>query len=85
MAIVNVTIRMDENVKKEAEKLFDSLGLDLTTAINNFLMQAIKEQRIPYETTMNPSSFRYATEEEVEETFEKEFSKHERVYKELAK
>ena len=34
--------------KKEAEKLFDSLGIRMTTAINIFLKQAIKEQGIPF-------------------------------------
>lgn len=48
MANVNVTIRMDENVKKEAEELFSDLGLTLSSAINVFVKQAIKEQRIPF-------------------------------------
>lgn len=48
MANVNVTIRMDKNVKKEADELFSDLGLTLSSAINIFVKQAIREQRIPF-------------------------------------
>lgn len=48
MPSTNVNIRMDIETKKEAEKLFDSLGIRMTTAINIFLKQAIKEQGIPF-------------------------------------
>lgn len=48
MPSTNVNIRMDIETKKEAEKLFDSLGIRMTTAINIFLKQAIKEQDIPF-------------------------------------
>ena len=43
------TINIDEETKKEAQELFKDLGMNLTTAINIFLKQAIKEQKIPFE------------------------------------
>lgn len=49
MATTNVTIRMDNEVKKEAEELFNDLGLNLTSAINMFIRRAIAEQGIPFE------------------------------------
>lgn len=39
MPSTNVNIRMDIETKKEAEKLFDRLGIRMTTAINIFLNQ----------------------------------------------
>jgi len=42
--MTNVTIRIDDNVKKEAETLFDELGLSISGAINIFFRQAIREQ-----------------------------------------
>ena len=42
------TINIDEETKKEAQELFKDLGMNLTTAINIFLKQAIREQRIPF-------------------------------------
>ena len=49
MANTNVTIRVDANLKKEADELFDDLGMSFTTAINIFIKQAVREQRIPFE------------------------------------
>jgi len=49
MATTNVTIRMDNEIKKQAEELFNDLGLNLTSAINMFIRRAIAEQGIPFE------------------------------------
>ena len=48
MATVNTSIKIDEKTKKEAQKLFKDLGLSLSTAINIFLKQAIREKGIPF-------------------------------------
>ena len=42
------TINIDEEIKKEAQELFKDLGMNLTTAINIFLKQAIREQGLPF-------------------------------------
>ena len=47
MATVNTSIKIDEKTKKEAQELFKDLGLSLSTAINIFLKQAIREKGIP--------------------------------------
>lgn len=46
MATLN--IQVDEKVEKEAEKLFSDFGLDMSTAINIFLRQSIRENCIPF-------------------------------------
>ncbi len=51
MAKVSTNISLDSDVKKEAQALFSTFGLDLTTAINLFLRQSIREKRIPFEIT----------------------------------
>lgn len=48
MATVNTSIKIDEETKKEAQKLFKDLGLNLSTAVNIFLKQAIREKGIPF-------------------------------------
>ena len=48
MATVNTSIKIDEETKKEAQKLFKDLGLSLSTAINIFLKQAVREKGIPF-------------------------------------
>jgi len=42
------TINIDEETKKEAQELFKDLGMNLTTAINIFLKQAIRERGLPF-------------------------------------
>ena len=49
MANMSMNIRMDSEVKKNAERIFGELGINMTTAINIFLRQAIRENGIPFE------------------------------------
>jgi len=51
MNVSNINIRIDNEVKKEAQDVFSSLGLDMTTAINIFLRQAIRQRSIPFPVT----------------------------------
>ncbi|MBO4359914.1 MAG: type II toxin-antitoxin system RelB/DinJ family antitoxin [Eubacteriaceae bacterium] len=53
MKNVNVTLRVDEDLKKQAEALFSELGLNLTTAFNIFLRQSVREQQIPFQVSKN--------------------------------
>lgn len=53
MSTKNITIRMDEQLKKQAEELFSDLGLSMTTAIIAFTKQAVREQRIPFSISRN--------------------------------
>jgi DNA-damage-inducible protein J len=46
---INVNIRMDEQLKKQAEQLFSDLGMNMTTAINIFVRQAVSRGGIPFE------------------------------------
>lgn len=48
MATTNITMRIDEDLKMQAEELFADLGLNMTSAFTIFVKQAIREQRIPF-------------------------------------
>lgn len=48
MATTNITMRMDEDLKAQAEELFADLGLNMTSAFTIFVKQAVREQRIPF-------------------------------------
>ena len=54
MATTSVTIRMDENLKKQAEALFDEMGLNMTTAITIFTKAVVRQGKIPFEITADP-------------------------------
>jgi DNA-damage-inducible protein J len=49
----NISIRLDTEIKKKAEKLFSDLGMNMTTAFNIFLRQSIREGKIPFEISLN--------------------------------
>jgi DNA-damage-inducible protein J len=48
MATINMTMRVDENLKSQADELFSDLGMNMTTAVTIFLKQALREQGIPF-------------------------------------
>ena len=49
MKTVNVTLRVDKELKDQADALFEDMGLSLNTACRMFLKRAVQEQRIPFE------------------------------------
>ena len=49
----SITIRIDDDVKKEAESLFKKLGFSISGATNVFFRQAIREQAIPFKIMAN--------------------------------
>ena len=49
MKTVNVTLRVDKDLKEQADALFEDMGLSLNTACRMFLKRAVQEQRIPFE------------------------------------
>ncbi len=56
MATTTITVRTDESIKKQAQELFEALGLDMSAAINVFLRAAIKEGAIPFILRKEPSA-----------------------------
>ncbi len=49
MANTSMNIRMDADVKRQAQKIFSDMGMDTTTAINIFLRQVIRTHSIPFD------------------------------------
>jgi addiction module RelB/DinJ family antitoxin len=47
----SVNIKMDEEVRDQAKALFAKMGLDMTTAVNMFLITSIREKGIPFQVT----------------------------------
>ena len=46
---------MDENLKKQAEALFDEMGLNMTTAITIFTKAVVRQRKIPFEISAIPT------------------------------
>ena len=53
MSTTNLNIRTDKDVKEKAEKIFNELGLNMTSAVNIFLRTAIRERGIPFELNLD--------------------------------
>ena len=58
---INVNIRMDSDIKKQADLLFNDFGLNFTAAVNAFIRQALRERAIPFQIrTVEPEQGRVA-------------------------
>ncbi len=49
--MAQVNVRIDDNVKKDAEDVLDEIGMPMTTAVIIFLKTVARERRIPFEIT----------------------------------
>ena len=48
----NISIRMDSDLKAQADALFAELGMNLSTAFNIFVRQSLREGRIPFDISI---------------------------------
>lgn len=53
MATTNISIRMDSDLKSQADALFSELGMNLSTAFNIFVRQSLRDGGIPFEIKMD--------------------------------
>ena len=52
--MAQLSMRIDDEVKRKAEIACDALGLNMTTAINIYLVKLGNEMRIPFEVSVDP-------------------------------
>ncbi len=64
--MATLQIRIDDTLKKQADILFSSLGLDTSTAIRIFLNAAIENAGIPF--SVQHKSIPYSLQEAVYDT-----------------
>ena len=48
MAAKNITFRLDETLKKQAEIIYESMGLNMSTALQLFVTQTVARGSIPF-------------------------------------
>ncbi|HGP9407966.1 TPA: type II toxin-antitoxin system RelB/DinJ family antitoxin [Streptococcus pneumoniae] len=53
MSKMSISIRLDSEVKEQDQQVFSNLGMDMTTAINIFLRQAIQYQGLPFDVRLD--------------------------------
>ena len=78
MAQTNINIRMDENLKKQFELFCNELGLTMTTAFNIFAKAVVRQQKIPFELSLNTNNIE--TLEAIEEVKQLKNNPNKKVY-----
>ena len=64
---INMSFRVDKDLKKKADELFKNLGMNTSVALNMFLTQSVREQSLPFNPTMDvPNKRLLSALEEVE-------------------
>ena len=77
MAQVSTSLMLDSDTTAKAKELFTDLGLDLSTAVNIFFRQALRENAIPFTISRD-----IPNEDTIEAMREAdEFEKHPERYK----
>lgn len=52
--MAQINLRVDDEVKRSAERTLNDIGLSMSTAINIFLKTVVRENRIPFELSADP-------------------------------
>lgn len=52
--MAQLSLRVDDDVKRNAERTLNEIGLSMSTAINIFLKTVVRENRIPFELSADP-------------------------------
>ncbi len=60
----SVQVRLDESLKREAEIVFENIGVDAPTAIRMFFKKVVATRSIPF--ALEESPYVFTAEEEVE-------------------
>jgi DNA-damage-inducible protein J len=55
--MAQVNIRVDDNLKDQADKLFTALGMNFSVAVNVFLAHAVRQGGMPFELTTRTDPF----------------------------
>ena len=50
---INICVRVDAELKAQAEEILDQLGMSLNGTINMFLKQIVREKRVPLNLSLN--------------------------------
>ena len=70
MATKQVTFRIDEELKKEAETVFEEMGISMTTALNAFVKATVREGKMPFELVSDEYAYRKMVREKLQESLD---------------
>ncbi len=82
MSKVNLTISMENKDKEMFNDLVQKLGINISSAINMFIKQSIRNQALPLDLSITDDDVRYA---ELDRIADEIMEKYDLAFKELAK
>lgn len=50
---LQLNIKIDPQIQRQAQQIFDELGLDMSTAVNIFLRQSIRKNGLPFDVSLD--------------------------------
>jgi DNA-damage-inducible protein J len=53
----NLNIRIDQDLKEQAEIFFNEIGLNMSSAFNIFVRQSLRQGKIPFEISLASDPF----------------------------
>ena len=62
-----ISVRLDDELKEQADELFNDFGLTMSAALTMFVKQAVREQAIPFAVTRRPNPVTLAAIAEAKE------------------
>lgn len=65
--MTTISVRIDDKVKAAASKELAALGLDLSSGVNIFLRQVIREKGLPFQPTSNAALLKKRWDREVKD------------------
>lgn len=66
-----LTIKTDKSIKLLAQSVAEEIGVPLSTVINSFLKQFVRDKEVTFSASYNPSPSLRQTIKEVDEEFRK--------------
>lgn len=61
--MAQISLRVDDDLKRDAERVLDNIGMNMSTAVNIYLKAMVRENRIPFEL----KSDQFYSKENIEE------------------
>ena len=65
MASANINVRTDAELKAQAQQIFETIGLDLSTAVNLFLKQTVRVNNLPFQVGISQTPVEKITQKRV--------------------
>jgi DNA-damage-inducible protein J len=83
--MTNLTIRIDEKLKKETKKTLEKQGLDMSTAVKMFFHQVLIQKGLPFLPTHDPKKIKQEWDREVKDALKngKKYSTAEELFSDI--